>query len=1332
MRTYPWTIQINKDSVKDWSASNAADKFVFGDTFLLASKIEDFDYVTNSLIPKDFTLDGGNPQALRVLIRKERDDDSTLYSFQDQYNQGYLAGFGDLIIGQVEWLVALSDPQIEIDIEAAGGSLSCWLEISYLDGNSIPSTIVQKQITIVDQIDNGAAGTPPPSSPTYLTAAEVAAAFISKDGRMAWACISATTGTPPALTGSGDAYIIPASGTTGAWVGQEGKIAVDDNTWTYYTPAEAWSASVTDTPAIYQYISGVWTEAPYVNSGAPEIGEALEGADVVYGTNNSTGSRVTILMSRILTYVQAGISLAASVITFVNTTTQMVATNVQTAIDELYSTFISYRSTSHNYGGELSINGGDNTKFDVAAGQCYIMDGHTDPANPTFVKVSWPAFSAQTVTGLATQAITFISIKKGVTVPADGELLQTASAPTGEDRRDYNVLGILVHDNLTNITVAKTTPLLGQDATLVVNELSASLGGTFNRIPGNDYSENGANLKIDKSSGEMFGDGYNWGDNKKNPNIVVSAQSLALTFSLFHRGSAVPSVTSDIDPNNYDPQGAGLVTVKTGWFTCQRIYFDPATESTIVQYGQFQYDSLKKAVDGALYEVYEDIAATTNFNCRSILVVQQGSTTLDSDLTRKFLCLGVLGCRGLSGIPTMSRFVEPVEVVNALSYERQSITLLESGGIIYAEIESTDGGDMTYAFKQREYTLDCTTGAGAGGKAQVALTAGSATVPQKNWVYVTLSGDVAVIAASTTEPSGEYAMIATCLLPDVTTFNSRDAYGSRRWTESKDIDGRGVISWVLRKLRRQPLDYISGLLPTPDFATANEVDLTIASGVVQQIYDQVTDALQVTVDGALVVNDETTPYTPVLDLADITTDANGGSLTANNTYYQLTIAISTNTDGSTQMVVNKPTGSYATAQNAFNDINGYSVTAFPSELDTCSLVCSLVIRYQVAGGGTYENAAQGFGVDFIDLRGVTPGSASSGSGAAAVSSFSDAAFNLFNSVDATKILNLTLAAITTATTRTWTVLNKDITVQGEDSDGNMIIPGTGTSAGDAILQLDSTTKGFAGPRMTTTERNAITGLFESLEIYNLTTQQKEVYNGSTWVAVGPAGTGEANTASNVGGFTQVFKQKAGVDLEFRTLQSSDSSVSLTQNTSDVDLKVVKTAPYRILPIPAGAMAPRATNGAESGSQELATNDINLDFFDFDAATDEAVQVAFMMPDEWDRLNVKFKFIWKDAATAGSGNVVWGARAVATSNDDPLDTAFGTSQTVTDGFITSGDNHTTPATSAVTVGGTPALGDLVVFEFYRDADDAADTYTQDARLIGVAMQYKESATEPVIW
>jgi hypothetical protein len=49
------------------------------------------------------------------------------------------------------------------------------------------------------------------------------------------------------------------------------------------------------------------------------------------------------------------------------------------------------------------------------------------------------------------------------------------------------------------------------------------------------------------------------------------------------------------------------------------------------------------------------------------------------------------------------------------------------------------------------------------------------------------------------------------------------------------------------------------------------------------------------------------------------------------------------------------------------------------------------------------------------------------------------------------------------------------------------------------------------------------------------------------------GSGEVNTASNVGSGTGVFKQKTGVDLEFKSLTSSNGSILITSNTTEIDL-----------------------------------------------------------------------------------------------------------------------------------------------------------------------------------
>ena len=61
--------------------------------------------------------------------------------------------------------------------------------------------------------------------------------------------------------------------------------------------------------------------------------------------------------------------------------------------------------------------------------------------------------------------------------------------------------------------------------------------------------------------------------------------------------------------------------------------------------------------------------------------------------------------------------------------------------------------------------------------------------------------------------------------------------------------------------------------------------------------------------------------------------------------------------------------------------------------------------------------------------------------------------------------------------------------------------GTSTPSEKALLDLTSTTKGFLPPRMTTTQRDAITSVPAGLMVYNTTTNKLNFYNGSAWEAV---------------------------------------------------------------------------------------------------------------------------------------------------------------------------------------------------------------------------------------
>jgi hypothetical protein len=160
-------------------------------------------------------------------------------------------------------------------------------------------------------------------------------------------------------------------------------------------------------------------------------------------------------------------------------------------------------------------------------------------------------------------------------------------------------------------------------------------------------------------------------------------------------------------------------------------------------------------------------------------------------------------------------------------------------------------------------------------------------------------------------------------------------------------------------------------------------------------------------------------------------------------------------------------------------------------------------------------------------------------------------------------------------------------------------------------------------------------------------------------------------------------------------------------------------------IPAGAMKARTTSGAASGTVETTTNKVMLQTLDFDAAAAEYAQFAIRMPKGWNESAVTAYLLWS-SAISGTNAVVWGLQAVALSDDDALDAAFGTAQTVTDAQTAQGDLMQTAETSAITIAGTPAAGDWVVFQVYRDAVNGSDTLAGDARLHGVVVIYTTDA------
>jgi hypothetical protein len=111
-----------------------------------------------------------------------------------------------------------------------------------------------------------------------------------------------------------------------------------------------------------------------------------------------------------------------------------------------------------------------------------------------------------------------------------------------------------------------------------------------------------------------------------------------------------------------------------------------------------------------------------------------------------------------------------------------------------------------------------------------------------------------------------------------------------------------------------------------------------------------------------------------------------------------------------------------------------------------------------------------------------------------------------------------------------------------------------------------------------------------------------------------------------------------------------------------------------------------------------------------------------MPKSWNRGTLTAAFVWSHATTDTNFDVAFGLQAVAISDGDSADAAFGTAVTVSDTGGTTNTIYISPTTAAITVGGTPAARDYVNFQVFRSTADAGDTMAIDARLHGVHVYY----------
>ena len=171
---------------------------------------------------------------------------------------------------------------------------------------------------------------------------------------------------------------------------------------------------------------------------------------------------------------------------------------------------------------------------------------------------------------------------------------------------------------------------------------------------------------------------------------------------------------------------------------------------------------------------------------------------------------------------------------------------------------------------------------------------------------------------------------------------------------------------------------------------------------------------------------------------------------------------------------------------------------------------------------------------------------------------------------------------------------------------------------------------------------------------------------------------------------------------------------------------VKVAGTETIFIPAQAMFGTTTNGADAQAVETTATRPELKVLDFDAGTAEYAQFSIAMPKSWNLGTVTYQVFWSPSNT-NTGNCIFGLQGLATTEGDTADAVFGTAIEVTDaGIGTVEDVQMTAVSSAMTLAGSPADDDYCFFQLYRDAADGSDTFTGDARVMGIKLFYTTDA------
>jgi hypothetical protein len=341
-----------------------------------------------------------------------------------------------------------------------------------------------------------------------------------------------------------------------------------------------------------------------------------------------------------------------------------------------------------------------------------------------------------------------------------------------------------------------------------------------------------------------------------------------------------------------------------------------------------------------------------------------------------------------------------------------------NGTTITMSLEQSGGGDLSMQFSDAITTLDCDPT-----PKTIALTAGTLTSPQANYIYIPQSTKV-LTKSTSAWPGTEHIKVGFFYCQTAVKVQADGPLINQNWNDHlAGTDDMGHITHIGRWIRSVGAKWFSGCDGggTSGYLTLGGGGGTfqVNAGVISQMHKHTFGAKDTSSgDDIHVWNYPSAAYTEVTNLNQMLVDSQNVSLT--NRYYNLILAGVANKSGEyAPLLITLPAGSYNTATSAINDSSNYDDYSLPREFtkesSTAFLIARITLRNQSDTTFTVLQTQ--------DLRGLDSATAGGSLSGGTITNFPDSDFTIYNNVDATKAIDFDLSGLSTAST--WTITPAD-------------------------------------------------------------------------------------------------------------------------------------------------------------------------------------------------------------------------------------------------------------------------------------------------------------------